>query len=280
MSRGYRARTVLILGGLYLLASPPPAPACPTPALVLSLWDGIHDAQLIVVGKMVDVEVNELALAFDRASVHAKRLLYTLGAEVSLPTIDPLAAVTIDVDETLKGAPGSWVTFRIEGVTTEDAPGLSYPAIFFLHLEDGAWRWTRFPIAYGSPVELADLRRLIAQAVALGPIALEAEKLDWHVEAAVRATTRRHTVFELRRNYELPDPVLRRLAEGFVADPGPGEAFFNILALLAAYPSPEVDRAALDGWLALPRSSMREQTRSLVEARIGGSIEVMPLGGM
>ncbi len=271
MSRWVCARTVLILAGLCLLASSPPAAACMMTVPNLSLWNGIHDAQLIVVGEIVDVEVNELAVAFDRASVGAMDLLYVLDVRVSLPTIEPLAALTIDVSTTLKGDPRSRVTFRLEGIATEDTTGLSYPAIFFLHREGRVWRWTRYPIAYGSPEELADLRRLIERAVAIGPIAREAEKLDWHVGAAVRATTRRHATWELGRHRELPEQALRRLAEGFVADPGAGHTFSDMLTLLASYPSPEVDCAALSGLLALPRGWMRDEARPLVEARLGES---------
>ncbi len=161
MSRWVRARSVLILGCLYLLASPPPAAACLMTVPNLGLWDGIHDAQLIVAGKIVDVEVNELAVAFDHASVSAADLLYLLGAKVMLPTIDPLAALTIDVSATLKGGSRSRVTFRLEGIETEDTTGLSQPAVFFLHRQGRVWRWARYPIVYGSPGELADLRRLI-----------------------------------------------------------------------------------------------------------------------
>ncbi len=115
MSHWYRVRSVLILGGLVLLASPPLASDCFMSLHDLSLWHGIHEAQLIVVGKTVDVQVNELAVAFDHASVRGMYLISRLGLEVSLPTIEPLAAVTLDVDETLEGAPGSRVPWR--GVT-------------------------------------------------------------------------------------------------------------------------------------------------------------------
>lgn len=243
MLRSSPIRIALIAGSALAVATLPGF-ACILPAPVMSLWDGTHEAELIVVGKIVEINVNEIALGIDQAGRVAEALLRRMGALVSVPEVAPPAAVTLDISATLKGKTQSRVSFRIEGVTSTDTSSITHSAIYFLQRENGEWRWSSMPLYFDDPAELAALRTAITDAVALGPYATPAEALDWHVGIAAQASIRGLALNALEAYKPLPEATLRRLAEAFVADPGPEGLVPQMLKLLAEAHSPEVARIA------------------------------------
>jgi hypothetical protein len=274
MPRRSRGIAMWVVAGL--LAVGLPARGCPfSPWPRLGLWEGIHEADLIVTGQVVDVEVDKLGLTIARLGEGANDLLERFGSGVRVPTSWPLAAVTVDIHTTIKGPPSRRVTFMLEGVESE-AVAPTDPMIFFLRREGGRWYPTRLPYLYSGPRQLKDLWWAIKTATALGPGATETEVLDWRIETAVRTGTRGEAVYALAGLRPLPEPALRRLAEGFVKDIGPQSTVAGMLELLAPYPSPEVDGAVE----TLLRTRVDRATRSRIEklqaARVGATSPASP----
>jgi hypothetical protein len=242
------------------------------------LWESIQESDLIVVGELVDIEVDELGLAIDSFAYEASYWLGKLGVDLTIPTTRPLAAHTLDVSATIRGPASRRVTFMVRGIESEDTSGLAFPAVYFLRREGASWLPARFPIAVSGRRQLADLRWAIERALALGPSAGEADVLDWHVEAAASAGTRLEVVYKLAGTEQpLPESALRRLAEGFVRDTGPERTVYDMLELLAPYPSAEVDRAATSALRTMTAgSSARCEAAALLAARGGAAIPSSP----
>ena len=246
-----------------------PLLACP-PSYVpdLHLWTGIREADLVVAAEIVDVEVNDIAVLAAQFTKSASRWLGNAGLPISLPSYVPSGALTLEIDETIKGTPRQRVTFQLKGIYTEHIGFSGYKAVYFLSRNGWAWELTRYPVLYRDRGELDDLRHVIRQALAITePTDEIGGPMEWLVEAAVRPGTRSQVLNALMAHQPLPPSALRRLADGFVTQPLYDRSVPRMLLLLKDYPSTEVDRAARTG-LELMESPSRDEVERLLRERM------------
>jgi hypothetical protein len=244
-----------------------PRLACP-PSYVpdLDLWTGIRGADLVVAARVVDIDVNEAAVFVAHVVDKAADGLWHRGFRIPMPSFEPAAALTLEIDETIKGTPRRRATFRLKGVYTEDISLFSSKAVFFLSRKGWTWELTRYPVLYLNRGELDDLRVVIGRALAIArPSGDEGALMEWLVDAAVRPGTRGQVLHLLRQ--PLPPSVLDRLAAGFIAQPLNDRSVPRMLMLLADYPSLEVDRAARSGLEVMELPFLRSEVEGLLRER-------------
>ncbi|MCY1017265.1 hypothetical protein [Pyxidicoccus sp. MSG2] len=278
-----------------------PGAGHPCPIMPMTTWELTQQAEHIVLGRVVR-SWRAKPTPWDVASP-----LETEDARIlreRLRDLAPRDRVELEVREAWKGAPARTFTIVSDEnwddlLHAQERHGKDHTLLVFLSPEDDGWHTTGYESERVLANEdVAAWRERVKEALALQALASVHEQalVDWNVLAVSNLATRLDGLTSLFDQYplwysdrdhplEIPHPhplhsaAQRRIADSFIAHPGPPSMVWLMLLALDGQGHPDVDRVAaglIDQQLANGGDDFLElqgaqDAMDLLSARLGAS---------